>query len=144
MSKYSGTYCKEYDSYYVAVEYEYYWDNGTWEQPPEDELTIKKVLVDGIPDNVLLNVNVPNSDLSEIRDMVVTRQDRGLYSAQAIKREDRYERTYYWIGGVRSTDDHGDDTDIHAVQNNRVSITPIKVDLTDYQQTESVKNWLSS
>ena len=105
---------------------------------------VKKVLVDGIPDNVLLNVNVPNSDLSEIRDMVVTRQDRGLYSAQAIKREDRYERTYYWIGGVRSTDDHEDDTDIHAVQNNRVSITPIIVDLTDYQQTESVKNWLSS
>ena len=47
MSKYSGTYFKEYDSYNVAVEYEYYWDSGTWEQPPEDELTIKKVLVDG-------------------------------------------------------------------------------------------------
>ena len=47
MSKYSGTYCKEHDSYYVAVEYEYYWDHGTWEQPPEDELPILKVLVDG-------------------------------------------------------------------------------------------------
>ena len=105
---------------------------------------VKRILANRIPDDVLLNVNVPNADLSEIGDMVVTRQDQGIYSAQSIRRQDRYGRTYYWIGGTRSTDDHADDTDICAVQNNRVSVTPIIVELTDYRKMESVQNWLSS
>jgi hypothetical protein len=44
--KAKGTYSINYDTYYVVVEYEYYWDNGTHEQPPEEDLTILKVLID--------------------------------------------------------------------------------------------------
>ena len=45
--KVKGTYVVTDDSYELEIYYEYYWDNGTWEQPPEDELTILRVLVDG-------------------------------------------------------------------------------------------------
>ena len=43
--KTKGTYSINYDTYDVFVEYEYYWDNGTHEQPPEEDLTILKVII---------------------------------------------------------------------------------------------------
>ena len=47
MSKYSGTYIKEEDTYTLHVDYSYYWDNGDYYQPPEDDLTIKGVWLNG-------------------------------------------------------------------------------------------------
>ena len=105
---------------------------------------VKKVLSEGIPNGSLLNVNIPNVPLTEIGDFAVTRQDRGGYSALAVKRADRYGTPYYWIGGERARSDIGHDTDIYALQQNQVSVTPITVDLTDYQHLNSLKNWINS
>lgn len=48
MSKYHGTYGIDAETYTVVIEFSYYWDNGTWEQPPEDELTIQSVTYNGV------------------------------------------------------------------------------------------------
>ena len=104
----------------------------------------KHVLANGMPDGILLNINVPNYPLSEITGMQVTRQDLGTYSANAIKRLDRYGNPYYWIGGERAEVDQGEDTDLNAINNRRVSITPVQLDFTAHDQIESLKQWLDN
>jgi|TARA_R100000231_G_scaffold78043_1_gene60444 hypothetical protein len=47
MAKRNGTFCLVAETYDFCVEYSYYWDNGSWEQPPEEELTIKEVSING-------------------------------------------------------------------------------------------------
>ena len=47
MSKYNGTFVKEDDNWNLVIDYTYYWDNGDYMQPPEAELTINSVELDG-------------------------------------------------------------------------------------------------
>jgi 5'-nucleotidase len=49
----------------------------------------------------------------------------------------------YWIGAAGSAQDAGDGTDFHAIATNRVSITPLQMDLTRYAQLETVSAWLA-
>jgi 5'-nucleotidase len=101
-----------------------------------------EVLTRGLPKNVLLNVNVPNVPEREIAGVEITRLGKRLYRDQLIRRKDPRGRDYYWIGGERPTgrvDDEG--TDIWALASNRVSITPIHLDMTDYRFAEELKAW---
>lgn len=103
----------------------------------------KQVMANGMPDHILLNVNVPNCPLSEIQGIEITRQDLGTYSANAIKRLDRRGRPYYWIGGERAHVDQRVDTDLHAIRKQRVSITPVQLDFTAHNLIEPLKIWLN-
>ena len=102
----------------------------------------KQVIEKGMPSHILLNVNVPNCQLSEVKGIKITRQDLGTYSANAITRLDRGGRPYYWIGGDRAQIDFGGDTDLHAIHNRRVSITPVQLDFTDHTLITPLKAWL--
>ena len=103
----------------------------------------KQAIEKGIPSHILLNVNVPNCRLSEVRGIKITRQDRGNYSINAITRMDRGGRPYYWIGGERTQIDFGGDTDLHAIHNGRVSITPVQLDFTEHTLITPLKSWLA-
>jgi 5'-nucleotidase len=103
----------------------------------------KQVMANGMPDQILLNVNVPNCPLAEIQGIEITRQDLGTYSANAIKRLDRRGRPYYWIGGERSHIDRREDTDLYAIRKQRVSITPVQLDFTAHDLIEPLKIWLN-
>ena len=102
----------------------------------------KQVTEKGMPSHILLNVNVPNCRLSEVKGIKITRQDRGNYSINAVTRLDQGGRPYYWIGGERTQIDFGGDTDLHAIHNQRVSITPVQLDFTDHTLITSLKAWL--
>ena len=102
----------------------------------------KHILTNGMPNGILLNINVPNCPLSEITGMQITRQDLGTYSANAMTRLDRYGTPYYWIGGERAEIDQGEDTDLNAINNRRVSITPVQLDFTAHDQIAPLKQWL--
>jgi 5'-nucleotidase len=104
----------------------------------------KHVLANGLPEDILLNVNVPNCPISEIKGMEITRQDLGNYSANAIERRDRRGQTYYWIGGERALVDRREDTDLNIIRDKRVSITPVQLDFTAHQQIEPLKRWLEA
>lgn len=104
----------------------------------------KHVLANAIPESILLNVNVPNCLLSEIKGIEITRQDLGTYSANAIKRLDRRGQPYYWIGGERGQVDQRKDTDLNAIRNQCVSITPVQLDFTAHHQIEPTKRWLGN
>jgi 5'-nucleotidase len=91
---------------------------------------------------MLLNVNVP--DRAEIApDSVrVTRLGKRHKAESVVKTTNPRGQTVYWVGAAGAAQDAGDGTDFHAVANDQVSITPLQMDLTRYNQMDSVKAWL--
>lgn len=95
----------------------------------------------GIGGDVLLNVNVPNVPAELIAGVEVTRLGKRLYQDKLIERVDPYGRNYYWIGGERPGGEAGKGTDIAAISQNRISVTPIHLDLTSHRLISTLKKW---
>jgi len=102
---------------------------------------VESVIAHDIPDHTLLNVNVPYLPDDQIRGFIVTRQGLRIYRDQLIKRDDPRHRPYYWIGGEAPTGVPDEGTDFGALSKGYVSITPLQLDLTDYQAVEALKMW---
>lgn len=107
-------------------------------------LLIRRLLVDPLPADTILNVNVPDLPWSEIRGLAVTRLGRRHRSAPCIAESDPRGRPIYWIGPPGEAADDGPGTDFNAVRDGYVSITPIHVDLTRYQALEKVSGWVAA
>lgn len=103
----------------------------------------KYILKNSLPYDTLLNVNVPNLPLKDIKGIKFTRQGKHIYDESIHETFDPSGEKYYWIGGGNPYWEHGDDTDIQAVKDNYVSITPIHLDLTNYEALEFLKERLS-
>ncbi|MCR4428966.1 MAG: 5'/3'-nucleotidase SurE [Caldiserica bacterium] len=88
---------------------------------------------------VLLNVNVPNCPLFRIKGFSLTSLGKRRYISRLSKRTDPFGRPYYWIGGVLEEIPPQEGTDVWAVENQMVSISPLTLDLTDYRMLESLK-----
>ncbi|MEK6748237.1 MAG: 5'/3'-nucleotidase SurE [Pseudomonadota bacterium] len=95
-----------------------------------------------LPADTILNVNVPDLPLSELRGYAVTRLGRRHRAEPVIKSEDPRGQPIYWVGPAGPEQDAGPGTDFHAVRNGQVSVTPIQIDLTRYTAMETVANWL--
>jgi 5'-nucleotidase len=93
---------------------------------------------------ILLNVNVPDLPLPEIAETRITRLGRRHKAEPVIKSTTPRGETVYWVGAAGSAQDAGEGTDFHAVANGAVSITPLQIDLTHYNQLPAVRDWLSS
>jgi 5'-nucleotidase len=101
----------------------------------------KEIIRHGLPEETLLNVNVPAVPENEINDIIVTRQGKGRYQEAFDKRTDPNNRTYYWLTGKKMLIDKDPDVDDLAVMNKNVSITPIHYDLTNYDFLKELKKW---
>ncbi len=102
----------------------------------------QRVLRDGMPRETLLNVNVPDVAAEAIRGVTVTRAGKRIYYDQLVKRDDPFGKPYYWIGGERPGGDIGlQGTDIWALANNMISITPIHLDMTNHALIEELAEW---
>ena len=93
---------------------------------------------------VLLNVNVPDVEHGHLRGMQVTRLGKRHKAEPVVKSATPRGETVYWVGAAGAAQDAGEGTDFHAVAGNRVSITPLQMDLTRYAQLETVGAWLAS
>lgn len=91
---------------------------------------------------VLLNVNVPDVPFDQLKGFEVTRLGKRHKAEPVVKATNPRNETVYWIGAAGAVADAGPGTDFHATANNRVSITPLQVDLTNYQQMKSAADWL--
>lgn len=100
----------------------------------------KKVLSNGLPVGVLLNVNVPNIPINIIKGYRITRQGKLVFKDRFEKREDPRGKFYYWMKG-EIINDTNNDTDGYAIQNDFVSITPIHYQLTDKSFLKTLKSW---
>ena len=105
-------------------------------------LLMHRLLVDPLPADTILNVNVPDRPWAEIHGFEVTRLGRRHRSAPSILRADPRGRPIWWIGPAGEVDDAGPGTDFNAVQRGFVSVTPIHVDLTRFQALEKVSSWM--
>jgi 5'-nucleotidase len=100
-----------------------------------------KVLAEGLPEGVLLNVNVPYLPLDQIRGFMVTRQGLRVYRDALDARRDPRGRPYYWIGGDFPTGVPEEGTDYGAIEAGYVSITPLQLDLTAREALEVIRKW---
>jgi len=99
----------------------------------------KMVLEQGEAEGTLLNVNVPNLPLSEIKGTAITRLGKRIYQQMTVERVDPRGKKYYWIGGGEPDWQREEGTDLDAVDRGLVSITPLHLDLTDYAVFEKLR-----
>ena len=92
---------------------------------------------------MLLNVNVPDVRYEQLAGIEVTRLGKRHKAEPVVKARNPRGETVYWIGAAGAAQDAGEGTDFFAVQNNRVSITPLQIDLTHTSQTSSLQGWLA-
>jgi 5'-nucleotidase len=101
----------------------------------------RRVLREGIDRDVLLNVNVPPLKRREIRGVQITSLGHREYRDELITRQDPFGRDYYWIGGGPPGGAGEPGTDLHAVANGYVSITPVQIDLTHRGLLDKIAAW---
>lgn len=90
----------------------------------------------------LLNVNVPDIALSELRGTRVTRLGRRHKAESVIPAKNPRGETVYWVGSAGAAADAGEGTDFHAVSEGYVSVTPLQIDLTHRDLMRGVAGWL--
>jgi 5'-nucleotidase len=115
--------------------------NPEWEMAGRivRELT-QRIIKNGMPPGVLLNVNMPNLPYDRLKGIKITRMGRSRFIEKFHKRLDPRGRTYYWLDGELEVHDDGSDVDIHAVRDGYVSITPIHLDLTAYDHLKTFQS----
>ncbi len=93
------------------------------------------------PDNIL-NINVPDLPWDAVRGVRVTRLGRRMSSDNVVTDRDMRGETIYWIGPQAGASDSGADTDIRAVSEGYVSVTPLHIDLTAYRALDDLARWM--
>ena len=101
----------------------------------------QKVLDEGLPDGVCLNVNIPDVPEEAMKGIKICRQARGSWQEDFDERVDPVGRKYYWLKGIFVKTGDGKDTDEDALENNYVSVVPVQFDFTSYGAVTLLKSW---
>ena len=102
---------------------------------------VEQVIANGLPDGVVMNVNVPYLKEAELKGYMITRQGLRVYRDALDQRIDPRGRPYYWIGGEAPTGIAEPGTDVGALAEGYVSITPLQLDLTHYKAMDALRKW---
>ncbi len=102
---------------------------------------IRTALSKGMGKTNLLNVNIPKLPFNEIKGIRICRQAEGHWIEDFVEGKDPLQRPYYWLTGKYEYRDSGEDSDIWALENNYVSIVPVKHDLTLYKAIPSLNHF---
>lgn len=124
------------------------WDKDIhWEPVAKFAAQVAKCLqTKPLPPHTILNINAPNLPQSELKGVAVTTQGRRQYVDRLEKRLDPAGRPYYWLGGSLAEEAAAAEpgSDVRAVADGKISLTPIHLDLTAYSLLPSLKEWDSS
>ena len=104
-------------------------------------IIVEKVLKEGLPEGVVLNVNVPNVPKNEIAGFSYSSLGKRSYGDVIVEKIDPRGRPYYWITGDYFNFEKSTGTDCHAYLQRKISITPIKLDMTDQFFLRKLKKW---
>src|SRR5512144_1123876 len=94
----------------------------------------------GLTEGTLLNINVPNLPITEIRGTALTRLGKRIYHQMTVERLDPRGKRYYWIGGGEPDWEREEGTDFDAIDRKLVSITPLHLDFTDYSSFKRLQS----
>ncbi len=97
------------------------------------------LLKEGLPPDSLLNVNVPNLPLSEVKGVAVTSRGRKRYVGELEMRYDPQGRPYYWRGSECPVIEDVEGTDVSALAKGYISITPLQTDNTNFKLLPSLR-----
>lgn len=98
----------------------------------------KRVLDTSLPEDTMLNVNVPDVPYEELAGLRVTRMGRRDYKDEIVERRDPRGGRYYWIGGSEPSHVAEPGTDFEAIEHGCVSITPLHRDVTNHAALETI------
>ncbi len=101
----------------------------------------RRVLKEGLPKGVCLNVNMPKKSDEPIKGVRICRQAKGRWSQTFEQRVDPFGRDYYWLTGYFIEEDEGADTDLYAIKNDYIAVVPTMFDMTSYSTMEMLKDW---
>ncbi|PCH95643.1 MAG: 5'/3'-nucleotidase SurE [Gammaproteobacteria bacterium] len=104
---------------------------------------IKHIQKHPLASDQILNINVPDVAMNEIKGIKVTRLGHRHKAETMKKMKDPWQRDIYWYGTLGQELDGGEGTDFHAVANNYVSVTPLTVDMTAHNSINKMKEWMS-
>lgn len=102
---------------------------------------VEQAILHRIPAGILLNVNIPGLPANQLKGIKITRQGLRVYRDRLDRRTDPRGRQYYWIGGDAPTGLSEPGTDVGALVEGCVSITPLQLDLTAYPAMSLLRNW---
>jgi 5'-nucleotidase len=101
----------------------------------------QQILERHLPPSIFLNVNIPLLGIEEIKGFNITRQGMRVYRDRLEKRTDPRGKPYYWIGGDAPTGIPEQGTDVGALADGYISVTPLQLDLTAYLAQQVLNNW---
>ncbi|MCA1952849.1 MAG: 5'/3'-nucleotidase SurE [Hyphomicrobiales bacterium] len=95
--------------------------------------TIRRILEIGVPRGIVMNVNFPARKPEEVKGYAVSVQgQRNQALLNVDKRQDGRGNPYYWIAFARGRETPPEGTDLHALVEGRIAVTPLRLDLTDF------------
>ncbi|MDQ6693134.1 MAG: 5'/3'-nucleotidase SurE [Chloroflexota bacterium] len=102
---------------------------------------VEQIVERGLAKDILLNVNVPNLPHDEVKGVKITRLGKRVYDDELLVRQDPRGRKYYWIGGTNVTNHIEEGTDVEAIEQGYVTVTPIHMDLTNHRLLDMLRSW---
>ena len=102
-------------------------------------LALKRLTKAPWPEDVLINVNIPDVPAAELGGLDVAWQGKRKIGDTLIERKDPRGEPYIWIGELRVSDEQAQDSDLAAVAKGRVAITPVHLDMTHYPSLEVLR-----
>jgi 5'-nucleotidase len=105
------------------------------------KLLVEQCIKHGLPNGVVLNVNIPKLPENEIKGVRVCRQANARWEEKFDKRTNPLGREYYWLTGEFINNDKGEDTDEWALHNGYVSVVPVQFDLTAHHAIKDINTW---
>lgn len=103
---------------------------------------LKQLIENPLPQDTLLNVNVPDVAIKDLKGYQATRLGQRHKAEAVIKNRDPRGRAIYWVGPPGAEQDAGPGTDFYAVNRGYVSVTPLQIDLTRFESLNSIRKWL--
>ncbi len=106
------------------------------------QIILQRLLDAPLAKDTILNINIPDLPWSEIKGFKSCRLGQRHKSEPVIKSQDQRGRDIYWVGPAGEEQDAGEGTDFHAISQGYISVTSLQLDLTRYDEIETLKAWL--
>jgi 5'-nucleotidase len=101
----------------------------------------ERVLEKGLPQHVLLNVNIPLQPQVTVKGIKITRQGKRIYKDELVRYKDPRGRSFYWIGGEVPSGETIDGSDYTTLKQGYISITPLQMDMTAERFINELRTW---
>jgi len=95
----------------------------------------------GLPDDTVLNVNVPDNPDQDLDRYAITRMGYHRFEESVVGNTDPRGRSYFWIGGQKPSSRESVETDMGAINAGFISVTPLHADMTKYEAMERLSRW---